>query len=70
MQKAAPKMNIKIHFFVGGVGHVMYALVEADTFEALNMFFSGMGFKQDYQIEPVGHVKDIMAAFRGKTGKK
>jgi muconolactone delta-isomerase len=71
MQKVAQKKtNIKIHFMVGGVGHTMYALIEADTFDAMNMFFSGMGFKQDYQIEPVGHVKDIMAAFKAKTGKK
>jgi muconolactone delta-isomerase len=70
MQKAARKIGIKIHFFVGGVGHTMYALVEADAFDAMNMFFSRMGFKQDYQVEPVGHVKDIMAAFRAKSGKK
>jgi muconolactone delta-isomerase len=70
MQKAAPKMNIKIHFMVGGVGHTMYALVEADDFHAMNMFFSRMGFKQDYQVEPVGHVKDIMAAFKAETRKK
>jgi muconolactone delta-isomerase len=70
MQKAAKKMNIDIHFMVGGVGHTMYALIEADTFDAMNMFFSGMGFKQDCQVEPVGHVKDIMAAFKAEMGKK
>jgi muconolactone delta-isomerase len=70
MQKAAKKMNIDIHFMVGGVGHTMYALIEADTFDAMNMFFSGMGFKQDYQVEPVGHVKDIMAAFKAEMRKR
>ena len=30
MPKVAKEMNIKIHFMVGGVGHTMYALVEAD----------------------------------------
>jgi hypothetical protein len=70
MQKVAKKINISIHFMVGGVGHAMYALIEADTFDAMNMFFSGMGFKRDYQIEPVGHVKDIIAAFKAGMGKK
>jgi len=70
MQKAAKKMNINIHFMVGAVGHTMYALIEADSFDAMNMFFSGMEFKQDYQIEPVGHVKDMIAAFKAELGKK
>jgi len=70
MQKGAQKMGIKIHFMVGGVGHIMYALIEADSFDAMNMFFTPMELKQDYQVEPVGHVKDIIAAFRAKTGKK
>jgi muconolactone delta-isomerase len=70
MQKAAREMNIKMHFMVGAVGHTMYALIEADTFESMNMFFSGMEFKQDYEVEPVGHVKDIIAAFRAEKGKK
>ncbi len=70
MQKDAKKMNINIHFMVAGVGHTMYALIEADTFDAMNMFFSGIGFKQDYQIEPVGHTKDIIAAFKAEMGKK
>jgi len=70
MQKGAQKMGIKIHFMVGGVGHTMYALVEADAFDAMNMFFSRMGFKQDYQVEPVGHVKDIIAAFKAEMRKK
>jgi muconolactone delta-isomerase len=70
MQKVAKKMNITIHFMVGGVGHTMYALIEADTFDAMNMFFGGMELKQYYQIEPVGHVKDIIAAFKAEMGKK
>jgi muconolactone delta-isomerase len=70
MRKVAPKMNINIHFMVAGVGHTMYALIEADDFDAMNMFFSGMGFKQDYQIEPVGHLKDVIASFKAQLGKK
>lgn len=70
MQQVAKKMNINVHFLVGGVGHTMYALIEADNFDAMNMFFSGMGFKKDYQIGPVGHVKDIIASFKEETGKK
>lgn len=64
MPEVAKKMNIIVHFMVSGVGHTMYALVEADSFDSLNMFFTGVGIKQDYQIEPVGHVKDIIAAFK------
>jgi muconolactone delta-isomerase len=70
MLQVAKKKNINIHFMVGGVGHTLYALIEADNFDAMNMFFSGMGFKQDYQVEPVGHVKDIIAAFKAEMGKK
>ena len=70
MPKAAKEMEIKIHFMVGGVGHTMYALVEADNFDSMNMFFGGMEFKQDYQIEPVGHVKDIIAAYKAALAKK
>ena len=55
---------------VGGFGHTMYALVEADNFDSMNMFFGGMEFKQDYQIEPVGHVKDIIAAYKAALAKK
>jgi muconolactone delta-isomerase len=70
MQNAAKKMKISVHFWVAGVGHTMYALVEADSFRAMNMFFSDTGFKQDYQIEPVDHAKNIIAAFRTKLAKK
>jgi hypothetical protein len=27
-------------------------------------------FKQDYQIEPVGHVKDMIAAFQAQLAKR
>ena len=64
MQEIAKGMKIKIHFMVAGVGHTMYALVEADSFDAMNIFFSGMGIKQDYQIEPVGKVQDVIASFK------
>jgi muconolactone delta-isomerase len=70
MLKAAQKKNIKIHFMVGGVGHTLYALVEADDFDAMNMFFTRMGLKQDYEVEPVGHLKDIIAAFKAQMEKK
>ena len=64
MQQVAKGMRINVHFMLAGVGHTMYALVEANSFDSLNMFFTGMGIKQDYQIEPVGHVKDVIAAFK------
>jgi hypothetical protein len=55
---------------VSGAGHTMYALIEADSFDAINMFFTGFKFKQDYQIEPVGHVKDMIAAFQAQLAKQ
>ena len=47
LQEAANENNINILFMVAGVGHTMYALIEADSFNAMNLFFSGMPFKQD-----------------------
>ena len=70
MQDAAKEMNVKIHFMVGGIGHKMYGLIEADSFNAINMFFSGVTLKQDYQIEPVGHFQDIIVSFKAELGNK
>jgi hypothetical protein len=70
MLATAKEKGVEIHFMVTGVGHNMYALVEADDFHAINMFFSGMGFKQDYQIEPVGSVKDIISMFKAELAKQ
>ena len=70
MVDAAKQQSIDIKFMVAGVGHTMYALMEADNFIALNSFFSGMPFKQDVQIEPVGHAKDIIAAFKEELAKQ
>jgi muconolactone delta-isomerase len=70
MRDVAGEMGVKIHFMVAGAGHTMYALIETDSFDAMNMFFTGFQFKQDYQIEPVGHVKDIIGAFKAELGKR
>jgi len=70
MQEVAKEMNIDIQFMLAGVGHTMFALIEADNFNAINMFFSGMGLKQDYQIEPVGKVQDVISAFKAELAKK
>ena len=69
MQKFAEERKIKIYFMVGGVGHTMYALLETDDFIAMNTFFTGFPFKQDYQIEPVGHAQDMIAAFKAESEK-
>ena len=69
MQQVAKGMKIDIQFMLAGVGHTLYALIEADSFDAMNMFFSGMGFKQDYQIEPVGRVQDVIAKFKAELAK-
>lgn len=66
----ANKQGINILYFVSGVGHVMYALVEADGFNSLNGFFSNMQIKQELQIEPVGNIKDVISAFKKQPGKK
>jgi len=64
MFDTAKQQNIVIQFMVTGVGHVAYALIEADNFITLNSFFgSSMPFKSDIQIEPVGNVKDVISAF-------
>ena len=66
----ARQRNINIQFMVTGVGHVMYALIEADNFNALNSFFGNVPFKQDVQIEPVGNIKDTILAFKEELAKK
>ena len=70
MDVAAKQRNIDIQFMVAGVGHTMYALIEADNFISLNSFFSNMPFKQDIQIEPVGNAKDIISAFKEELAKQ
>lgn len=70
MFDAAKQQNIRIHFMVTGVGHVMYALVEADSFIALNSFFGSIPFKQDLQAEPVGELRDVMSAFKKELTNK
>jgi hypothetical protein len=70
MFETAKQLNIKIHFMVAGVGHVMYALVEADSFTALNIYFGGLSIKQDLQIEPVDHFKDVIVAFKKELTKR
>ena len=66
----AKQLNIDIQFFVAGVGHTMYALIEADNFTALNSFLGRMPFKQDIEAIPVGHAKDILATFKEGLGKQ
>jgi hypothetical protein len=70
MLEAAKEMNIDIKFFVTGVGHTMYALIDTDSFEAINMFFSGMNLKQDYEVEPVGDAQDVISAFKAELAGK
>ena len=70
MLDAAKQRNIDIKFMVAGVGHTMYALMEADSFIALNSFLGGMPFKQDLQAEPVGFAKDIISAFKEELAKQ
>ena len=69
MSDAAKQRNVEIMFMVACVGHTMYALMEADSFIALNSFLGGMPFKQDIQAEPVGYAKDIISAFKEELAK-
>ena len=66
----AKQLNIDILFLVGGIGHTMYALIEADNFLTLNSFLGRMPFKQDIEAVPVGHAKDILAAFKEELVKQ
>lgn len=70
MQDTAKEMNIDIKFIVAGVGHTMYALMEANSFIDLNSFLSGMPFKQDIQAEPVGYAEDIISVFKEELANK
>ncbi len=66
----AKERNIEIQFMVTGVGHVIYALIKSDNFNAINNFFGNAPFKQDIQIEPVGDVKDTILAFKEELKKR
>jgi hypothetical protein len=66
----AKQLNIDIRFMVAGVGHTMYALMEADDFLALNSFLGRMPFKQHIEAVPVGHAKDIVSAFKKELSKQ
>jgi muconolactone delta-isomerase len=70
MLDEAKQRNIDIKFMVAGVGHTMYALMEADDFIALNSFLGGMPFEQDIYAEPVGLAQDIIAAFKEELAKQ
>jgi hypothetical protein len=70
MQQVAKKTKVKILFMVTGVGHTIYALIEADNFNSINLFFSVMGFKQDYNVEPVGDIQDVIAGFKAGLVRK
>jgi hypothetical protein len=70
MLDVAKEMNIDIQFVVTNVGHTMYALVEADDFNAINMFFGGMKIKQEIQAEPVGKVQDVISAYKAEFANK
>lgn len=63
-------MNIDIRFMVAGIGHTMYALVEASEFDAMNLFFSGFRLKQDYEIKPVGDIQEITTSFKAEMAKR
>jgi muconolactone delta-isomerase len=70
MLEAAKEKNIDIKFLVSGVGHTMYALVESDDFNSINSFFGGMPIRQDYEVEPVGDVQEVISAFKAELAHK
>jgi hypothetical protein len=69
-QEVAKAMNITIHFMLAGMGHTMYTLIESDNLNAINSFFGDMPFKQDYHVEPVGKIQDVIDAFKSELAKK
>ena len=70
LPKLAKAMNIDLRFMVTGVGHKMYALVEADSFDAMNSFFGATQFKQDCQVEPVGDFQAVVKAFKKDLSRR
>lgn len=70
MPEVVEEMGIKVHFMLAGVRHTMYTLIEADNFITINNFFSGFPFKHNYQIEPVGNVQDVIAAFKAELAER
>jgi len=70
MNEAAKEMNIDIRFMLAGIGHTMYALIDASDFNAMNLFFSGIRLKQDYHIEPVGDIQEVMTSIKAEVAKR
>ncbi len=70
MNEVAKEMNIDIRFMVAGIGHTMYALIDARDFTAMNLFFSGFQLKQDYHIEPVGDIQEVMTSIKAEMAKR
>jgi len=61
MESLAKELNIKICFqVVATLEHVTYALVEADSVEALSGFFGDVPFPQMSRIVPVEDFQDVM----------
>lgn len=68
MQSLAKELNIKIHFqAIATLEHTTYALVEADSVEALSRFFGDVPFPQVSRVVPVEHFQDVMKRLKKRS---
>lgn len=67
MESLAKELNIKIHFqVIATLEHTTYALVEADSVEALSGFFGDVPFPQMSKVTPVEYFEDVMKRVKEK----
>ena len=68
MESLAKELNIKIHFqVIATLEHATYALVEADSVEALSRFFGDVPFPQMSRVVPVEDFQDVMKRLKERS---
>ena len=66
----AKDLNVKVHFFVNTApGHVSYALLEADSHSSILSWIMAIPIREDYNIVPVMHQRDLMAFAKDMMAK-
>ena len=64
--EAAKQWNVKLLFLVEGLPeHVAYALLEADSANAVAQFLiQVMSYRADFKVTPVEHAEDLVAGIK------
>ena len=58
----AKELNVKVHFSVNEApGHVSYALLEAESHSSIFGYLSAIPIRQNFNISPVMHERDLIA---------